>query len=67
MGLYEIISNLVIFTVDDIWNVHILRTHFGFFDHRRFLVDQLWSDSSRDPVVKNASYLICIEVQTLNY
>ena len=42
------------------------KTHFGFFDHRRFLVDQLWPDSSRDPVVKNASYLIFIAVQTLN-
>jgi len=43
------------------------KTHFGFFDHRRFLVDQLWPDSSRDLVVKTASYLISIEVQTLNY
>ena len=43
------------------------KTHFGFFDHRRFLVDQLWPDSSRDSVVKTASYLIFIEVQTLNY
>ena len=43
------------------------KTHFGFFDHRRFLVDQLWPDRSRDSVVKTASYLIFIEVQTLNY
>ena len=42
-------------------------TRFGFFDHRRFLVDQLWPDRSRDSVVKTASYLIFIEVQTLNY
>ena len=43
------------------------KTHFGFFDHRRFLVDQLWPDRSRDSVVKTASYLIFIEVKMLNY
>ena len=43
------------------------KTHFGFFDHRRFLVDQLWPDRSRDSVVKTASYLMFIEVQTLNF
>ena len=43
------------------------KSHFGFFDHRRFLVDQLWPDRSRDSVVKTASYLIFIEVKMLNY
>ena len=43
------------------------KTHFRFFDHRRFLVDQLWPLRSRDSVVKTASDLIFIKVQTFNY
>ena len=43
------------------------KTHFRFFDHRKFLVDQFWPRFSRNSVVTTSLDLICIEVQMLNY